>query len=88
MSPRPRVKRPIHADETIWMAWLVVKVSPNPTLNAEVVECRGRTRGEDHQTALGAKGRVLLTGHLSRIARMLPSIAPIRRATTGARNDR
>lgn len=64
MSPRPRVKRPICADETLLMAWLVVKVSPNPTLNAEVVEFRGCTRGEDRQTALGAKGRVLLTGRL------------------------
>lgn len=55
-----RFRRPIYADETIRLEWLVVKVTPNARLNGDVVELRGRIRGQDGQTALGAKGRILL----------------------------
>jgi 3-hydroxybutyryl-CoA dehydratase len=59
-----RFRRPIYADETIRLEWLVVKVTPNDKLGGEVVELRGRIRGEDGRTALGAKGRVLVAAQL------------------------
>ena len=59
-----RFRRPVHADETIRLEWLVVKVTPNARLGGDIVELRGRVKGEDGQTALGAKGRVLVTDHL------------------------
>lgn len=57
-------RRPIYADETIRLEWLVVKVTPNEKLKGEIVELRGRIRGQDGRTALGAKGRVLVTDRL------------------------
>jgi acyl dehydratase len=59
-----RFRRPIFADETVRLEWLVVKVTPNEKLNGDVVELRGRIRGENGETALGAKGRVLVTERL------------------------
>jgi acyl dehydratase len=59
-----RFRRPVYADETIRLEWLVVKVSRNDKLNGEVVELRGRIKGQDGQTALGAKGRVLVSERL------------------------
>jgi 3-hydroxybutyryl-CoA dehydratase len=59
-----KFRHPVYADETIFLEWLVVKVTPNQKLNGDVVELRGRIKGQDGQTALGAKGRVLVTGQL------------------------
>lgn len=59
-----RFRRPIYADETIRLEWLVVKVTPNGKLHGEIVELRGRIQGQDGKTALGAKGRVLVTDRL------------------------
>ena len=59
-----RFRRPVFADETIRLEGLVVKVTPNATLKGDVVELRGRIRGADGQTAVGAKGRVLVTDAL------------------------
>ena len=59
-----RFKRPIYADETIRLEWLVVKVTPNARLGGDVVELRGRIRSQNGQTALGARGRVLVTDRL------------------------
>jgi acyl dehydratase len=59
-----RFRRPIYADETIELEWLVVKVTPNEKLKGDVVELRGRIKGADGKTALGAKGRVLVTAQL------------------------
>src|ERR1700693_6366792 len=59
-----RFRRPVFADETVRLEWLVVKVTPNDKLGGEVVELRGRIKGQDGKTALGAKGRVLLTERL------------------------
>jgi 3-hydroxybutyryl-CoA dehydratase len=59
-----RFRRPIYADETIRLEWLVVKVTPNASLGGDVVELRGRIKGADGRTALGAKGRVLVTHQL------------------------
>src|SRR5215475_6357020 len=59
-----RFRRPIYADETIRLEWLVIKVTPNEKLRGEIVELRGRIKGQDGQTAVGAKGRVLVTERL------------------------
>lgn len=59
-----RFKRPVYADETILLEWLVVRVTPNEKLEGHVVELRGRIKGQNGETALGAKGKVLVTGRL------------------------
>jgi 3-hydroxybutyryl-CoA dehydratase len=53
-------KRPIFADETIQLEWLVIRVTPKPSLSGDIVELRGRIVGQTGHTALGAKGRVLV----------------------------
>lgn len=57
-------RRPIYADETILLEWLVVKVTPNQKLRGDVVDLLGRIKGEDGKTSVGAKGRVLVTDKL------------------------
>jgi acyl dehydratase len=57
-------RRPVFADETIRLEWLVVRVTPNERLRGEIVDLRGRIKGQDGQTAVGAKGRVLVTDQL------------------------
>ncbi|MFI5181399.1 MAG: MaoC family dehydratase [Thermoanaerobaculia bacterium] len=59
-----RFRRPIYADETIRLEWLVIKVTPNERLHGDIVELRGRVKAQDGQTAVGAKGRVLVTDRL------------------------
>ena len=59
-----RFRRPIYADETIHLEWMVVKVSPNEKLHGEIVDLRGRIKGQDGKTSVGAKGRVLVTDRL------------------------
>ncbi len=59
-----RFRRPIYADEKIRLEWLVVKVTPNAKLRGDIVDLRGRIKGQDGRTALGAKGRVLVTDQL------------------------
>ena len=56
-----RFRRPVYADETIILEWLVVSVKPNARLNGEVIDLRGRVRKETGETAVGAKGRILVT---------------------------
>lgn len=56
-----RFERPVFADETITLEWLVTGVTRNERLNGDVVDLRGRVKGEDGRTAVGAKGRVLVT---------------------------
>jgi hypothetical protein len=46
------------------LEWLVVKVTWNEKLRGEIVELRGRIKGQDGKTSLGAKGRVLVTDRL------------------------
>ena len=50
-----RFKRPVFADETIKLEWLIIKVTPNKKLNGDVVELRGRIKGSDGRTSVGAK---------------------------------
>ena len=57
-------QRPIYADEKILLEWLVVKVTKNNKLKGDIVELRGRIKGQDGQTAVCAKGRILLTDQL------------------------
>lgn len=59
-----RFRRPIYADETIRLEWLVIKVTPNQKLDGEIVDLRGRIRSQNGDTAVGAKGRVLVTDRL------------------------
>ena len=59
-----RFRRPIFADETIRLEWLVIKVTRNDKLGGEIVDLRGRIKAQDGRTALGAKGRVLVTRRL------------------------
>lgn len=59
-----RFQRPVYADETIRLEWLVVKVTPHARLNGDIVELRGLVQGADGKTAVGAKGRVLVTDQL------------------------
>jgi 3-hydroxybutyryl-CoA dehydratase len=59
-----RFRRPIYADETIRLEWLIVKVTPNAALGGDVVELRGRILGQDGRTSLGARGRVLVADRL------------------------
>ena len=56
-----RFRRPIYADETIRLEWLVIKVAPNARLGGDIVDLRGRILGQDGKTSLGAKGRLLVT---------------------------
>jgi acyl dehydratase len=55
-----RFRRPVFADETILLEWLVVRVTPSTTLRGDIVDLRGRIKGSDGRTAVGAKGRVLV----------------------------
>ena len=59
-----KFRRPVFADETIHLEWLVIKVSPNARLGGHIVDLRGRILGQDGQTAVGAKGRVFVTDTL------------------------
>jgi 3-hydroxybutyryl-CoA dehydratase len=56
-----RFRRPVYADETITLEWLVIAVKHNPRLNRDVIDLCGRIRKETGETAVGAKGRVLVT---------------------------
>lgn len=55
-----RFRRPVFADETIRLEWLVVSVKPHPRLGGEIVDLRGRIQNAAGETAVGAKGRVLV----------------------------
>jgi acyl dehydratase len=59
-----RFKKAIFADETITLEWLAIKVTPNARLGGDIVELRGRIRNQKGETALGAKGRILVTDRL------------------------
>jgi 3-hydroxybutyryl-CoA dehydratase len=59
-----RFRKAIFADETVRLEWLTIKVSPNAKLGGDVVDLRGRIRNAAGETALGAKGRVLVTARI------------------------
>jgi len=55
-----RFRRPVFADETVRLEWLVIAVRPAAKLGGDIVELRGRLRNAAGETAVGAKGRVLV----------------------------
>jgi len=55
-----RFRRPIFANETIRLEWLVVSVQAHPRLGGDIIDLRGRIRNAAGETAVGAKGRVLV----------------------------
>jgi acyl dehydratase len=59
-----RFRRPIFADETIRLEWLVIAVRPNARLRGDIVDLRGRIRNQVGETAIGAKGRILVAERL------------------------
>lgn len=59
-----RFREPIYADDTIDLEWLVISVRENARLRGEIVDLRGRVRKGSGVTAIGAKGRVLVTDRL------------------------
>jgi 3-hydroxybutyryl-CoA dehydratase len=59
-----RFRRPVYADETIALEWLVISVKKNSRLDGEIIDLRGRIRNQTGETAVGAKGRVLVTENL------------------------
>jgi len=59
-----RFRRPVFADETIRLEWLVIAVRPNARLGGDIVDLRGRIRNQAGETAVGAKGRVLVAERL------------------------
>ncbi len=59
-----RFRRAVFADETIRLEWLVVSVKPHQRLGGDVVDLRGRILNQAGETAVGAKGRVLVTEQL------------------------
>ena len=59
-----RFKKAIFADETIRLEWLAIKVTPNEKLRGDIVELRGGIRNQGGETALGAKGRILVADAL------------------------
>lgn len=59
-----RFRRPVFADETIRLEWLVISVKPSPRLNGTIVDLRGRVLSKSGETAIGAKGRVLVLDRL------------------------
>jgi acyl dehydratase len=46
-----RFRRPVYADETITLEWLVVSVTKNSSLDGEIIDLRGRIRKENGETA-------------------------------------
>jgi 3-hydroxybutyryl-CoA dehydratase len=52
--------KPVFADETIELEWLITRVTASQKLQGDIVELRGRIRNQQKQTALGAKGKVLV----------------------------
>jgi acyl dehydratase len=55
-----RFRRPVPAGETVDIEWLVVARRPSARLGGDVVDLRGRLRTSAGETAVGARGRVLL----------------------------
>jgi acyl dehydratase len=57
-------RRPVFADETVSIEWLVVAVKDNARHRAQEIDLRGRLRTAAGKTAVGAKGKVLVAERL------------------------
>lgn len=55
-----RFRRPVYADETIRLEWLVIRARASAKSTGQIVELRGRIQGQEGTTAVGAKGTVLV----------------------------
>ena len=49
-----RFRRPVYADETITLEWLVVAVKESSRLGGEIIDLRGRIHKQNGETAVGA----------------------------------
>ena len=56
-----RFKKPVYAGETVDLEWLVISVKPTARRNGEIIDLRGRLRNSHGETAVGAKGRILVS---------------------------
>jgi 3-hydroxybutyryl-CoA dehydratase len=54
-----RFRRPVYADETITLEWLVVSVKKNSGRDGEIIDLRGRIRKENGETAVAPKAACL-----------------------------
>jgi acyl dehydratase len=61
-----RFRRPIYADETIRLEWLVINVAPNAKLGGDVVDLRGRAK------ALAVVGKRGVAGPIRRAGQTQP----------------
>ena len=59
-----RFRRPVFADESIRLEWLIVRVTRNERLGGVVVELRRRITNQVGATVLGTKGRILVTDRI------------------------
>lgn len=59
-----RFQKPVFADETVTLEWVVDSVTPDPTLKGDIIEMTGRIRNNAGETALKARGRALMADRL------------------------
>ncbi len=55
-----RFKKPVFADETVTLEWLIVSVEHSARLKGDVVDMRGRVLNAAGETAVSATGKVLI----------------------------
>lgn len=53
-------KKPVYADDTISIEWLIVDAKPHKRTNGLIVDLRGRIQNQAGVTSVGAKGKVLV----------------------------
>ncbi|MEM7131504.1 MAG: MaoC family dehydratase [Chloroflexota bacterium] len=53
-------KKPVFADETIVLEWLIVDTKPHKRTQGLIVDLRGRIQNSEGITSVGAKGKVLV----------------------------
>ncbi len=59
-----RFVRPVFADETVLLEWVVERVTPSTKLGGDLVDMRGTVYGRDGEPSVAATGRVLVTERL------------------------
>jgi acyl dehydratase len=57
-----RFHKPVYADETVTLEWKVVEVKPTSNGKGDVVDMKGRVTNQSGELAVGATGRVLVSG--------------------------
>lgn len=56
-----RFRRPVLAGQKVCLEWLVISARHSDKLHGEVVDLRGRLKTADGATAVGAKGKILVS---------------------------